>query len=135
MNFNTKSGKLSGSPGPGDVGTYRNIQVAVSDGSTVVYMPSFSVDVTQTGTGSATISWTAPTQNTDGSALTDLAAYKIYYGVNKDDYTNQVRINNPGITTYVVDNLTPATYFFVSTSINSNGVESEFSNVARKTVN
>lgn len=135
MDFNSTSGKLSGRPGLGDVGTYTNIQVAVSDGSTVVYLPSFSVNVTQTGTGSATVSWIAPTQNTDGSPLTNLAAYKIYYGVSEGNYTNQVRINNPGLTTYVVDNLTPATYFFVSTSINSNGVESDFSNVARKIVN
>jgi hypothetical protein len=133
--FNAKTGKLSGNPGAGDAGTYTNIQVAVSDGSTAVYLPSFSVNVTQSGSSSATISWTPPTQNTDGSALTNLAAYKIYYGVSEGNYPNQVRISNPGISTYVVDNLTPDTYFFVSTSINSNGVESEFSNVARKTVN
>ena len=133
--FNDKTGKLSGRPGPGDVGTYSNIQVAVSDGSSVVYMPSFSVSVTQSGSSSATLSWTPPTQNTDGSQLTDLAAYKIYYGLSEGNYTNQIRINNPGISTYVVDNLTPDTYYFVSTSINSSGVESDFSNVARKIVN
>jgi hypothetical protein len=126
---------LSGTPGPGDVGNYSNIQVAVSDGSTAVYLPSFSVNVTQSGSASATISWAPPTQNTDGSPLTDLAAYKIYYGVSEGNYPNQIRINNPGLSTYVVDNLTPDTYFFVSTSINSSGVESEFSNVARKAVN
>ena len=134
-NFNTKTGKLSGKPGLGDVGTYTNIQVAVSDGSSAVYLPSFSVNVTQSGSSSATVSWTPPTQNTDGSPLTNLAAYKLYYGVREGDYTNQIRINNPGISTYVVDNLTPDTYYFVSTSINSSGVESDFSNVARKVVN
>jgi hypothetical protein len=134
-NFDAKTGELSGRPDPGDAGTYSNIQVAVSDGSTAVYLPSFSVNVTQSGSSSATISWTAPTQNTDGSALTNLAAYKIYYGVSEGNYPNQIRINNPGISTYVVDNLTPDTYFFVSTSINSSGVESELSNVARRTVN
>jgi len=146
IDFNAKSGKLSGTPDLGDVGSYSNIQVAVSDGSTVVYLPSFdgstvvylpsfSVNVTQSGSSSATVSWIPPTQNTDGSPLTNLAAYKIYYGVSEGNYPNQIRINNPGITRYVVDNLTPDTYFFVSTSINSNGVESRYSNVASKAIN
>jgi len=43
--------------------------------------------------------------------------------------------NNPGITTYVVENLSPNTYIFASTSINASGVESDFSNVATKTIN
>jgi len=135
IDFNAKSGKLSGRPSLGDVGTYSNIQIAVSDGSTVVYLPSFSVNVTQSGSSSATVSWIPPTQNTDGSPLTNLAAYKIYYGVSEGNYPNQIRINNPGITRYVVDNLTPDTYYFVSTSINSDGVESRYSNVASKAIN
>jgi len=28
----------------------------------------------------ATVSWIPPTTNTDGTALTDLAGYKVYYG-------------------------------------------------------
>ena len=82
-----------------------------------------------------TLSWTPPNQYEDGTPLNDLAAYKIYYGLSEGNYPNQIRIDNPGITTYVVDNLTANTYFFVSTSINSNDVESEFSNIAMKVVN
>ena len=43
-------------------------------------LPAFSITVTQVGLGSMSLSWTPPTQNTDGSALTDLAGYKLYYG-------------------------------------------------------
>src|SRR5712691_8977244 len=32
------------------------------------------------GAGILDASWTAPTTNTDGSPLTDLAAYRVYYG-------------------------------------------------------
>lgn len=135
MGFSPQSGRISGTPGPGDIGSYRNIRVAVSDGSTTTALPSFSVEVTQTASGSATVSWVPPTENTDGSPLTDLAAYKIYYGFSEGDYTREIRIDNPGLTTYVVDNLSPATYFFATTSINSNGVESEHSNVGMKTIN
>ena len=48
---------------------------------------------------------------------------------------NWVRIDNPGITSYVVDNLTVGTYEFVATSFNDAGVESVYSNPATKVVN
>lgn len=86
------------------------------------------------GFGSATLSWTAPTQNTDGTALTDLAAYKFYYGTSSGDYSDMVRVDNPGITTYVIDNLAPATYYFVATATNDAGIESRFSNEVTKAV-
>ena len=93
-----------------------------------------SVTVNQVGLGSATLSWTPPTQNTDGSPLTDLAAYKVYYGNQSGNYQITIQIDNPGITIYVVENLTPNTYYFVLTAINNSGVESDFSNEASKQV-
>jgi len=50
------------------------------------------------------------------------------------NYPNQILIENPGIATYVVGDLAPNTYNFVATAINMQGIESEFSNVARKVV-
>lgn len=84
--------------------------------------------------GSATVSYTPPTQNSDGTPLTDLAGYRIYYGTSPDSYTQVIEIDDPSVTVYVVDNLAPATYYFVSTAVNSSGIESEFSNVATKTI-
>lgn len=133
--FDEATGRLSGTPTLGNVGTYDGITISVSDGTSSSSLSAFSVTVTQVSLGSATLSWTAPTQNDDGSALTDLAGYKIYYGTATGSYQNTVRIDNPGLVTYVVDNLTPDTYYFVSTAFNSNGVESVFSNEAVKTVN
>ena len=133
--FDTSTGTLSGVAVLGSEGTYANIQISVSDGELSDSMPDFSVDVTQIALGSATLSWTAPTQNTDGSPLADLDSYKIYFGNSEGSYTNQITIDNPGLTTYVVENLVPNTYYFVSTSINSAGIESDFSNVAIKTIN
>jgi len=134
-NFNASTGSLSGVANLGSEGTYANIGISVSDGSMSDSLPQFSIDVSQLALGSATLSWTPPTVNTDGSPLTDLAAYKIYYGTSPGSYPNQIRIDNPGISTYVVDNLVPNTYYFVSTSINSMGIESNYSNVASKAVN
>ncbi len=93
-----------------------------------------SVTVNQVGFGSATLSWTPPTQNTDGSPLTDLAGYKIYYGTESGNYQTSIQIDNPGIAIYVVENLTPNTYYFVLTAIKSSGIESQFSNEASKQV-
>lgn len=133
--FNTATGNLSGSPTLADVGTYDSVTISVSDGSITSSLAPYSVTVTQVALGSATLSWTAPTQNEDGSPLMDLAGYKFYYGTATGNYQTAIQIDNPGTTIYVVENLVPATYYFVSTAFNSSGVESAFSNEAVKVVN
>ena len=133
-NFNGTTGALSGTPSLGDVGNYSNIGISVSDGNMSDSLPAFSVGVVQNADGSITLSWTAPTQNEDGTALADLAAYKFYYGTSPGGYSNQVRVDNPGLATYVIENLTPATYYIVATAVNAVGVESQFSNEAIKQV-
>jgi hypothetical protein len=133
-NFNGTTGALTGTPLLGDVGNYSNIGISVSDGNLSDSLPAFSVAVVQNADGSITLSWTAPTQNEDGSALTDLAAYKFYYGTSSGNYSDPIRVDNPGLATYVILNLTPATYYLVATAVNAAGVESRFSNEAVKQV-
>jgi hypothetical protein len=84
--------------------------------------------------GSATLTWLPPTENADGSVLTDLAGYRIYYGRGTDALDQVVTVDNPGLTSYVIDNLSPATWYFSMTSVNSSGVESQRSEAASKTV-
>jgi len=134
-NFDTSSGNIAGTPAAADVGVYSGISISVSDGTDSASLPQFAVTVDQIGTASTTLSWTAPTRNEDGSTLSDLAGYKIYYGRSSGSYTDQIRIDNPGVTSYVVDNLTPNTYYFAATAFNSSGVESRFSTEAIKTAN
>ncbi len=136
-NFNASDGSLAGTPAAGDEGTYANIQISVSDGTASASLPTFSITVQaqQSGTGSVTLSWTAPTQNIDGSNLNDLSGYRIYFGTQQGVYTNEVVIANPGLSTFVVDNLQPNTYYFVATAFNSQDVESQFSNEATFVVN
>jgi len=133
--FDTKRGVLSGRPLPGDEGVYERIRISVSDGQNAASLLEFSITVTEIALASVTLSWTPPTENSDGSNLTDLSAYKIYYGVSSGNYYNQIRIDNPGLSTYVVENLIPGTYYFAATAVNSFGVESEYSNEARKVAN
>lgn len=132
--FNTQTGRLTGTPGPGTVGSYSNITIRVTDGTLVATLPAFAISVEQASLGSATLSWTAPTSNEDGTPLTDLAGYRIRYGTSLGSYPNQVQIPNPGITTCVIENLPAGTYYFVATAYDSSGHESQFSGVVSKTI-
>ena len=132
--FNTATGRISGTPDDADVGVYSDITITVSDGRSSASLGPFSITVNVMGADSVTLSWTAPTQNEDGSTLLNLAGYRVYWGTASGIYPNSVTINNSGLTTYVVENLDSGTYEFVATSLNADGVESEYSNLAVKTV-
>jgi len=132
--FSSGTGELSGQPTLGDVGVYQNIRISVTDGTDSASLQSVAISVNQTGTLSTTLSWTAPTENASGSQITDLAGYKLYWGTGSGVYPNSVTINNPSISTYVVDNLAPGRYEFVATSFNSSGEESGYSNPAWKEI-
>jgi hypothetical protein len=82
-----------------------------------------------------TLNWTPPTENTNGTALTNLSGYNIHYGTASGDYTQTVSVANAGIATYVVDDLTPGTYYFSVGAVNSQGTESPLSSEVSATVN
>jgi hypothetical protein len=127
--FSATTGELSGTPAAANVGDDANIIISVSDGTTSVALPAFAIAVTQVGTKSATLSWKAPTVNSNGTALTNLAGYKIYYGTTATALTHSVTINSVGITTDVISDLSPGTYYFALMAFNTKGVESKLSNV------
>ncbi len=131
--FNSGSGRLRGTPQSGDVGVYANISITVSDGAATAVLGPFSIEVQAAALGSATLSWTPPTENEDGTLLTDLAGYKVYWS-NGDGASDSVTISNPGASSVVVENLVPGTYEFLATAFNSAGVESVFSNPATKVI-
>jgi hypothetical protein len=132
--FSGSTGALTGTPGAGDVGTYSNIQISVSDGKATTSLAAFSVQVVAIASGSATLTWQPPTTNTDGSQLANLAGYKIYWGKTQGNFTNSVTLTNPGLTSYVVAQLTAGTWYFAATAVNAQGIESVYSNVASKTL-
>ncbi len=86
------------------------------------------------GTGTATVSWVPPDVNTDGSALTDLAGYKIHYGTAPNMLDNVIDVASVGFTRYVIQDLAPATYYFAVTAYTASGVESGYSAIASKTI-
>ena len=85
--------------------------------------------------GNATVSWTAPSENSDGSALTNLGGFKIYYGGELTQLTNSITLTNPGLLTYVVPELPiGTTYYFAVTAVTRTGVESARSDVVSTTI-
>jgi hypothetical protein len=133
--FNTSTGRLSGTPSAGQIGTYSNVTISVNDGKTSTSLPRFSIAVNAVSSGTATLSWTAPTVNTDGSALTNLSGYRIYYGTSAGALDQTIQLSGTGLITYVISNLSPATYYFALTAINSLGIESDKSNIVSKVIN
>ena len=108
--------------------TYR-IAYLIGDGHAQATLNPFEIEVTQVALGSVTLAWTPPTTNVDGSPMTDLAGYRIYYGRSATTLDQIVPVTNAGTTRFVVDNLSPATWFFSMTAVNSAGVESTLSTV------
>lgn len=132
--FSTATGELSGTPTAADVGTYSNITISVSDGKTTAALPSFPIAVTESANASVTLSWTAPTENTNGTPLTNLAGYWIFYGTSADAMTKSVQIANPGVVTYVLANLSPGTWYFSMTAYSTADVQSANSAVASRVI-
>ena len=132
--FSSSSGKLSGTPSSANVGTFSNIVISVSDGSASASLAPFSITVTGPASGSATLSWTPPTENTNGTPLTNLAGFHIYYGTSPSNLTSSVQIANAAAMGYTINNLPAGTWYFSINAYTSAGVESAVSNIASKTI-
>ena len=134
MGFNSATGALTGTPGSGQVATYSGIVISASDGASSASLPAFSITVADVQTGTATLSWTPPTLNEDGTPITNLKGYRVYYGTNSANLATTLDIPNAGIATAVIENLSPATWYFAVKAYNTANVESSLSNLASKTI-
>jgi len=124
--FTTATGVLSGVPGIADTGVHGGILISVSDGYTQDSLPVFEITVTDGGTRNVTLNWQAPTELVDGSPLTDLAGFRLYYGRASTDYEDVVELH-AGLSSFVVEGLeTGKTWYFSATAYRSNGMESAF---------
>ncbi len=82
--------------------------------------------------GTATLSWTPPTTNADGTPLTDLAGYKIYYGTASRTYSQPIDVGN--VTTYFMGGFADGkTYYFAVKAYDTARNESGYSIEASKT--
>lgn len=121
--FNAATGQLVGTPDI--VGVSANIVISVTDGKATATLEPFAIIVAAAGTnnGSALVSWSVPTMNTDGTALTDLAGFHVYYGTDPGNLT-RVDVQGANNVTYNAGSLIAGTYYFTVAAYNISGVES-----------
>lgn len=124
--FDPNTGRLYGTPPAGLTGSTTNIVIAVTDGQARAQLPAFAISILDaSGNGSAQLSWSKPTTNTDGSPLTDLAGYRIYYGRLPDSPSDKLEIASPDTTSATIGKLSTGTWYFSIATYTTSGVESE----------
>jgi hypothetical protein len=111
-----------------------NGTVPITAGSNATGTPSAGGSPATPGSGTATLSWVAPSTTTTGARLIDLAGYRVYYGMNATSLDHMVLIPGSSITTTVIEQLAPGMWYFATTAVDSRGLESAFSNIAQKTI-
>jgi hypothetical protein len=75
--------------------------------------------------GVATVSWVAPASNSDGSQISDLAGYTIYYGTSPNKLDQRIQVTGPEATTYTVKELhSGTTYYFNVVAVTAAGTKS-----------
>jgi hypothetical protein len=132
--FNTATGEITGTPTAAEVGTYAKITITVSADGTTESIAPFSINVAESASGTTELSWSPPTENTNGTPLANLAGYKIYYGTSPTALTLSTAVNSPTTDTYVVNNLTAGTWYFEIRAVSTTNLESAASNVASKVI-
>jgi hypothetical protein len=130
--FSVANGKLSGTAA---TGTYPNIVITVSDGKLSRSLPAFSITVTAP-VNTTLLTWTAPTQNTDGSALpaSQLAGYRVYRGSTPTSLTAYHDVDGANVTSYTARDLPPGQHCFAVTAVTVTNVESALSGTGCKQI-
>jgi hypothetical protein len=134
--FSIATGLLEGTPSSTQTGAYDDVIISASNGQYSSALPAFNVTVTGSGssTASAVIEWVPPTENTNGSPLTDLAGVRIYYGTTATNLSHMVQISSKTQTSYTIGNLTAGTWYFGGASYTTTGAQSSMSRVVSMSV-
>ncbi len=124
-----------------------NISVRFTPAASTTYNGGFTIQsdggnqtVSLSGTGQSgpppatnvSLAWGAPTTNEDGSPLTDLAGFVVYYGTSPASYSGAIDVGN--VTGATIDNLSPGTWCFAVKAHNTSENESDFSNEVCKNI-
>ncbi len=133
--FSTSTGELRITPTA--AGSWSNIVLTVTDvNGASASLPAFTLTVpAPTITGSAELSWRAPTQYTDGSTLPSeqISAYRIYHGSSAGDLDRVAEVDG-NTSLFTLTNLVAGTHYFAVTTVSVAGIESTFSGVGSKMI-
>jgi hypothetical protein len=138
--FNNSTGALTGTPTSANEGTDGGITITGTNGSSSSSIGPFTISVQALPTppppitGSVTLVWTTPTQNTDGTPIVGLTGYHIHYGTSASALTTTITITDATQTSYVVSGLAHGTYFFAVDAYDAAGDDSSLSNVGGITI-
>ena len=132
--FDTRTGTLAGTPADGNVGTFGPITIGVTDGTASAALPPFSIVVAAATTGWATVHWVAPTQNVDGTPLTDLAGYRVRYGQSSSTLDNTLQVAGASVTSATIEGLKVGTWYFAVQAYTANGSESALTTPVYKVI-
>jgi hypothetical protein len=95
---------------------------------------SSTSDSSGTAGGAVTLNWQAPTENTNGTAASQLIGFYIYYGTSADNLDQWVVAWGSETTSFTVTNLASGTYYFAIAAYNWMGVESTPTGVVSATI-
>jgi Putative Ig domain len=134
--FSSSTGQLAGTPGSGDVGTDVGVVISVAQGSASASLAAFTISVAAAAPtqGNATLSWTAPVQNTDGSSITNLSGYVISYGTSPGALSQTVTVSDPSATSYTIQSLVAGTWYFAVSAVETSGASSALSSTVSTTI-
>lgn len=131
--FDSGTGGLTGTPEAEHVGTTLDVTISVSDGTATASLTPFDLEVQQIRLGSALVSWDIPTTNADGSTLNDLDGFNVHY--RHETYTRLEVVNDESLSSVLIGDLEPGTWFFAVTAFDLAGNESAPSTEVSKVVN
>jgi hypothetical protein len=137
LSLNSSTGELAGTPAAGNEGTTGHITITANAGGASASTTPFTIKVEapdSSATGSIKLSWIPPTKNTDGTPVTNLAGYHIYYGTNPSELVLWTNVVGADSTAYVVGDLAHGTYYFSVVAYNAAGLDSGQSNVTNETI-
>ncbi len=135
-NFSIVSGALYGTPSSAQTGTYADVVISASNGRYSSALPAFNVTVASAAPrqGTATLGWVLPTENANGSPLSNLAGVRIYYGTNEADLTRSLTVSGTSATSYTLSGLSAGTWFFAAAAYSTSGMQSAMSTIVSKTI-
>lgn len=103
----------------------------------VTVSKAYTLVCTWPGQSTFTVTWTAPTTNTDGSPLTDLAKYVVKYGQSNTPagLTAEGTVSPPLALTWTSPaGLAAGNWYAAVIAVNASGVQSDLSNIAAKSI-
>jgi hypothetical protein len=132
--FDEMTGNLAGTPDANDIGTTSSVTISVFDSMAQATLAPFDLEVRQVPLGSATVSWSAPTTNSDGTTLLDLAGFRVHYGTVSQNYDLSAEVRDETAQSLLIPNLEAGTYFFAVAAFDHDDNESVLSSEVSKLV-